>query len=135
MLNLVRRQRRWLGLIALGALMLSLFTTLTATRAFADAPPAASAAASASAAAPPPLPGYFSGANDTTGKPPTWPDPTGGAAGVWATPAGAGRSVRPDRSQHVLHQHGLGDGNGLPGHVHAGRIRDGGDRHVPRQER
>jgi|CZKU01.1.fsa_nt_gi Amt family ammonium transporter len=95
MLNLVRRQRRWLGLIALGALMLSLFTTLTATRAFADAPPAASAAASASAAAPPPLPGYFSGANDTTGKPPTWPDPTGGAAGVWATPAGDGKGDVP----------------------------------------
>src|SRR6516162_3683916 len=44
MLNLVRRRRRWLGLMALGALMLSLFLPLIATRAFADEAPAPSAA-------------------------------------------------------------------------------------------
>jgi Amt family ammonium transporter len=81
------------------AKLLALFVTLaclTATGlAFADAtpPPAASAAPSASAA--PTLPPYFSGANDTTGKPATWPDPTGGAAGVWATPAGDGKGDVP----------------------------------------
>jgi Amt family ammonium transporter len=56
-------------------------------------PPGASAVPSASAA--PTLPPYFSGANDTTGKPATWPDPTGGAAGVWATPAGDGKGDVP----------------------------------------
>jgi Amt family ammonium transporter len=64
--------------------------------AFADAAPAPSAAPAASAsAAPAPLPPYFSGTNDTTGKPATWPDPTGGAAGVWATPAGDGKGDTP----------------------------------------
>jgi Amt family ammonium transporter len=67
--------------------------TLTSL-ALADAQPAASASAAASAAAPP-LPPYFSGTNDTTGKPATWPDPTGGAAGVWATPAGDGKGDTP----------------------------------------
>jgi Amt family ammonium transporter len=47
--------------------------------------------ASASAA---PLPAYFSGAN-VEGKPPTWPDPTGGAAGAWAAPAGDGKGDVP----------------------------------------
>ena len=65
------------------------------TAALADEPPAAaSAAPAASAAAPPALPGYFSGAN-AEGKPPTWPDPTGAAAGVWATPAGDGKGDVP----------------------------------------
>ncbi len=60
----------------------------------------------------------FPGAN-ADGKPATWPDPTGGAAGVWATPAGDGKgdvpstlgtdgSLRPDRPQPVLDQHGVG---------------------------
>ncbi len=91
MLRVVRDQRRWFGVIALAAMV---FTVLTPTRAYADAPPAAAAAPSASAA-PAPLPPYFSGANDTTGKPATWPDPTGGAAGVWATPAGDGKGDTP----------------------------------------
>jgi Amt family ammonium transporter len=43
---------------------------------------------------PPPLPAYFSGANES-GKPPVWPDPTGAAAGVWATPAGDGKGDVP----------------------------------------
>jgi len=46
------------------------------------------------AAAPAPLPAYFSGANADASKP-TWPDPTGGAAGVWATPAGDGKGDTP----------------------------------------
>jgi ammonium transporter, Amt family len=36
----------------------------------------------------PALPSYFSGTNDDPKKP-TWPDPTGAAAGNWATPSGA----------------------------------------------
>ncbi len=62
---------------------------------FADAAPApsASGAPSASASAAP-LPPYFSGANED-GKPAVWPDPTGGAAGVWATPAGDGKGDTP----------------------------------------
>jgi Amt family ammonium transporter len=73
----------------------------------ADEPPAASASAAASAA--PPLPSYFSGANDTTGKPATWPDPTGGASGVWATPAGDGKGdvpsslTMPDLYDRIAH--------------------------------
>ena len=68
----------------------------------APAPPAS--------AAPAPLPAYFSGAN-ADGKPPTWPDPTGAAAGVWATPAGDGKGDQPtalsptdlyDRTTHNL---------------------------------
>jgi Amt family ammonium transporter len=52
-------------------------------------------AASASAAAPQ-LPPYFSGANDSA-KPPVWPDPTGAAAGTWATPAGDGKGDVPSQ--------------------------------------
>jgi Amt family ammonium transporter len=44
--------------------------------------------------APPPVPGYFSGANEE-GKPAVWPDPTGAASGVWATPAGDGKGDVP----------------------------------------
>ncbi len=47
-----------------------------------------------SASAPPPNPGYFAGANPE-GKPATWPDPTGAAAGTWATPAGDGKGDTP----------------------------------------
>jgi Amt family ammonium transporter len=80
-------------------LLLGLLASLAtlSTAAFADDPaPAASAAAAAPAAsaAPAPLPAYFSGAN-AEGKPPTWPDPTGAAAGVWATPAGDGKGDVP----------------------------------------
>jgi len=67
----------------------ALCVTLT-TFAFADQP----AAPAASASAAPALPSYFSGANDMA-KPPVWPDPTGAAAGVWATPAGDGKGDVP----------------------------------------
>ena len=52
------------------------------------------AEAPAAAEEPPPLPAYFTGANADPAKP-TWPDPTGGAAGVWATPAGDGKGDVP----------------------------------------
>src|SRR5215470_12442142 len=63
------------------------------------APPAAPAAAApapaaaAAPATPPALPGYFSATNDPAK--PAWPDATGGAAGVWATPAGDGKGDTP----------------------------------------
>ena len=45
--------------------------------------------AEAAAAAAPALPSYFSATNDPAK--PSWPDPTGAATGVWATPAGDGK--------------------------------------------
>src|SRR4051794_31521710 len=50
-------------------------------------PPAASAepAKAETPAAAPNLPAYFTATNDP--QKPAWPDPTGGASGVWATPA------------------------------------------------
>jgi Amt family ammonium transporter len=65
-----------------------------------DTPSSAPAEESAAPAAPadapaaaPQLPAYFSGANDPAK--PAWPDPTGAASGVWATPAGDGKGDVP----------------------------------------
>lgn len=71
-------------------LVTCLFLVRTGTAA--DAPPAPTEDATAAAA--PELPAYFSGANADASKP-TWPDPTGGSAGVWATPAGDGKGDVP----------------------------------------
>jgi Amt family ammonium transporter len=59
------------------------------------APPQAAAAspAEAASAAAPALPAYFTATNDPAK--PTWPDPAGGASGVWATPAGDGKGDIP----------------------------------------
>jgi Amt family ammonium transporter len=55
------------------------------------------AAAAAPAQAPAPkLPAYFTATNDDPKKP-AWPDPTGAATGVWATPAGDGKGDIPDQ--------------------------------------
>jgi Amt family ammonium transporter len=84
------------ALLAITACMVCVsLTSLT----FADPPPAASASGAPAASAAPsasaaPLPAYFSGANEQ-GKPAAWPDQTGGAAGVWATPAGDGKGDTP----------------------------------------
>src|ERR1700704_782738 len=43
---------------------------------------------------PPQLPAYFTATNADAQKP-TWPDPTGAASGVWATPAGDARGDVP----------------------------------------
>jgi Amt family ammonium transporter len=48
----------------------------------------------AEAAAAPQLPSYFSSSNDPAK--PSWPDPTGAASGVWATPAGDGKGDLPE---------------------------------------
>jgi ammonium transporter, Amt family len=61
------------------------------------APPGTTATPAALTAAPPAaptLPAYFSGTNADPKKP-TWPDPNGGAAGTWATPAGDGKGDVP----------------------------------------
>jgi len=57
--------------------------------------PAAVAAPAAQAPAPK-LPAYFTATNDDPKKP-AWPDPTGAATGVWATPAGDGKGDIPDQ--------------------------------------
>jgi Amt family ammonium transporter len=44
--------------------------------------------------APPQLPAYFTATNADAEKP-TWPDPTGAASGVWATPAGDAKGDVP----------------------------------------
>src|SRR5262249_1092143 len=54
----------------------------------------AAAAAPPAAAATPQLPAYCSGTNDPAK--PSWPDPTGAATGVWATPAGDGKGDVPE---------------------------------------
>jgi len=59
-------------------------------------PPKAEASAAAAAPAPK-LPTYFTATSDDPKKPPAWPDPTGGAAGVWATPAGDAKGDVPDQ--------------------------------------
>jgi Amt family ammonium transporter len=43
---------------------------------------------------PPELPAYFTSTNADAAKP-TWPDPTGAASGVWATPAGDAKGDVP----------------------------------------
>ena len=59
--------------------------------------PAAAPGAPAAAAPAPKLPGYFTATSDDPKKPPPWPDPTGGATGVWATPAGDAKGDIPDK--------------------------------------
>ena len=61
----------------------------------AEAPAAAGAPAAAAPA--PKLPPYFTATSDDPKKPPAWPDPTGGASGVWAAPAGDGKGDIPDQ--------------------------------------
>jgi Amt family ammonium transporter len=69
---------------------------LAAPWARADDQKAAPAAAPAAVPAAPSLPAYFSGVNADP-KNPTWPDPTGGAAGTWAAPAGDGKGDDPSK--------------------------------------
>ena len=94
------RSRSIFASVAVGLWMI-LFTGLSFSAEEVKAPePAkaeAPAAAPAAAAAPAPkLPGYFTATSDDPKKPPPWPDPTGGASGVWATPAGDAKGDVPD---------------------------------------
>ena len=58
-----------------------------------DAAPAAPAASTPA----PKLPTYFTATSDDPKKPAAWPDPTGAASGVWATPAGDGKGDIPEK--------------------------------------
>ena len=60
-------------------------------------PAAAGPGAPAAAAPAPKLPTYFTATSDDPKKPPAWPDPTGAASGVWATPAGDAKGDIPDK--------------------------------------
>jgi Amt family ammonium transporter len=64
-------------LILAGVMTSALYVSATWVGAEETAPPAETK---------PSLPAYFSGTNEDASKP-TWPDPTGGAAGYWTTPA------------------------------------------------
>ena len=94
------RSRSIFASVAVGLWMI-LFTGPSFSAEEAKAPEPAKAetpAAAAAAAAPAPkLPGYFTATSDDPKKPPPWPDPTGGAAGVWATPAGDAKGDVPDQ--------------------------------------
>ena len=63
-----------------------------------EAPAAPAAVPPAAAPAPAPkLPTYFTATSDDPKKPPAWPDQTGAASGVWATPAGDAKGDVPDQ--------------------------------------
>ncbi|HVN85135.1 MAG TPA: ammonium transporter [Candidatus Binatia bacterium] len=81
----VRRRRLsgLLNLVLVGAIVGPLATIASPARA--DDQPAAA----------PQLPAYFTATNDP--KTPAWPDPTGGASGVWAAPAGDGKGDLPEK--------------------------------------
>jgi len=79
----MERRARCLGLVFFLMLM-----------ALGVARPGVQAWAQDAAAEPPPLPAYFAGANADPAKP-TWPDPTGGAAGIWITPGADGKGDAP----------------------------------------
>ena len=84
----MRTERRWVG----GAIALLLTVNPAG---FPTATAQADATGAVAPASAPKLPAYFSGANADPAKP-TWPDSTGGAAGVWAVPAGDGKGDVPD---------------------------------------
>ncbi len=79
----------YLRLRAMGVLAAS-----AALAIWAGAPARSAGAEEVAAAEAAPLPAYFTATNDPAK--PSWPDPTGGAAGVWATPAGDGKGDVPD---------------------------------------
>src|SRR5919204_5718698 len=85
------------GLYRFAALAVGLWMMMCVGVSFAQQaqPPAAGAepAQAEAPAAAPNLPPYFTATNDP--QKPTWPDPTGGASGVWATPAGDGKGDAP----------------------------------------
>src|SRR5262245_33708647 len=92
-------RKRWffslLATFSLGVLGTLVLQTPAAKQGLAQAPPPAAAPAPAAAEAKPPeVPDYFKGENKDPAKP-VWPDPTGGSAGVWATPAGDGKGDAP----------------------------------------
>jgi Amt family ammonium transporter len=86
--GLTRMRRPWMPRMVGLALAASLVVPLTLRIGTAAAQDQAAAAA-------PPLPAYFTATNDP--KAPAWPDPTGGASGVWAAPAGDAQGDVPEK--------------------------------------
>jgi ammonium transporter, Amt family len=84
-----------LGVLLLGGMAFAQEAKPADEPAKADAP--AAAAAPPAAAPAPKLPAYFTATSDDPKKPPAWPDPTGAASGVWATPAGDAKGDIPDQ--------------------------------------
>ena len=142
------RSRSIFASVAVGLWMI-LFTAPSFSAEEAKAPepakaeaPAAAPSAPAAAAPAPKLPSYFTATSDDPKKPPAWPDPTGGASGVWATPAGDAKGDVPDQLKtgdlYDRIAHNLYSINfvwvlicGLPRDVHAGWLHDGRNRSVP----
>jgi ammonium transporter, Amt family len=81
--------RWWCALILGTGLLGSASCSMAGEEKAAPAPAAATQAAKDGKGATPTVPPYFSGTNTDKLKP-AWPDPTGGAAGTWATPGGDG---------------------------------------------
>src|SRR5215510_5950862 len=92
------KYRTILASLAGGLWMLMVVGLSLAQEAKPAEPAKSEAPAAAPAAAPAPkLPNYFTATSDDPKKPAAWPDPTGGASGVWATPAGDGKGDIPDQ--------------------------------------
>ena len=90
-----KRPSRWVGVILCMAVFAWAGTRqLIAQETPADTPAADDPAATETAEAAVEVPPYFSGTSPDAAKP-LWPDPTGGAAGVWATPSGDGKGDVP----------------------------------------
>jgi Amt family ammonium transporter len=80
-----------------GALALALWLLFTGASVAQETKASPEPAAAAVVATPvPKLPAYFSATSDDPKKP-AWPDQTGAAAGVWATPAGDAKGDIPDQ--------------------------------------
>src|SRR5215510_5626557 len=92
------KYRTTLASLAGGLWMLMVVGLSLAQEAKPQEPAKSEAPAAAPAAAPAPkLPNYFTATSDDPKNPAAWPDPTGGASGVWATPAGDGKGDIPDQ--------------------------------------
>lgn len=93
--------QRGQGVYSFASLAVGLWMVMFMGVSFAqEARPPATDAESAKAEAPvatPELPAYFTATSDP--QKPAWPDPTGGASGVWATPAGDGKGDVPAQFQ------------------------------------
>ncbi len=88
--------KRYLYALTVMTGMIAASTSVAADTAVAPAAADVAKAAAPAASAAPELPPYFSGVSADKSKP-AWPDPTGGAAGAWATPAGDGKGDIPSK--------------------------------------
>ena len=115
----VHRWRHWLALVTLAVTMLGLFTT---TRAYADE------------AAPDKTGAFQTDARRPTRSPAT-PSPIPEKATTKELATAVDAVAQSASRSYFSVNFVVGAGRGLPGHVHAGRIRAGRDGPDPRQER